>query len=244
MAYQMYEMSSSFIELRNVYKSFGTQEVLKNITLNVNPHEIVGLIGPSGAGKSTIIKVALGMEKADKGSAEVFDTKMPNRKLLKDIGYMAQTDALYEGLTAKENLKFYARMKDLRDDLDAQIVKVAEIVDLSDSLNKRVENFSGGMQRRLSLAIALLGKPDLLVLDEPTVGIDPALRKKIWAELSRLRNDGCGILITTHVMDEAELCDRVILFNGEVIANDTPANLETNYQVNSIEEVFLKAEGE
>lgn len=172
-------MNKSIIELKNIAKSFGKQNVLKKINLNVQQEQIVGLIGPSGSGKSTIIKIALGMEEADKGIAKIFEAKMPNRKLLSKIGYMAQTDALYMTLTGFENLKFYAKMKGIKSsELQLQIDHVAEVVDLKDALNKRVEGYSGGMMRRLSLGIALLGNPKLLILDEPTVGIDPALRRK------------------------------------------------------------------
>ncbi|ANI97301.1 ABC transporter ATP-binding protein [Pediococcus pentosaceus] len=238
-------MNKSIIELKNIAKSFGKQNVLKNINLNVQQGQIVGLIGPSGSGKSTIIKIALGMEVADKGTAEIFEAKMPNRKLLSKIGYMAQTDALYMTLTGFENLKFYAKMKGIKSsELQLQIDHVAEVVDLKDALNKRVEGYSGGMMRRLSLGIALLGNPKLLILDEPTVGIDPALRRKIWRELKRIKNNGQSILITTHVMDEAEQVDEVaLILDGNVIALDSPKNLKRQYDVPSIEDVFLKAEG-
>ncbi|KAF5440139.1 ABC transporter ATP-binding protein [Pediococcus sp. EKM202D] len=238
-------MNKSVIELKNIAKSFGKQNVLKNINLNVQQGQIVGLIGPSGSGKSTIIKIALGMEVADKGIAKIFEAKMPNRKLLSKIGYMAQTDALYMTLTGFENLKFYAKMKGIKSsELQLQIGHVAEVVDLKDALNKRVEGYSGGMMRRLSLGIALLGNPKLLILDEPTVGIDPALRRKIWRELKRIKNNGQSILITTHVMDEAEQVDEVaLILDGNVIALDSPKNLKRQYDVPSIEDVFLKAEG-
>ncbi|GAQ00279.1 glycosyl transferase family 2 [Companilactobacillus farciminis] len=204
---------------------------------------IIGLIGPSGAGKSTIIKIILGMEVPDKGSTTVFEQTMPNRKLLGRIGYMAQSDALYEQLTGQENLQFYADMKALRNSKQF-IEHIAEVVDLTKDLDKRVSGYSGGMKRRLSLAIAMLGNNDILILDEPTVGVDPALRRKIWQELQNLRNQGKTILVTTHVMDEAQLCDDVaLLLDGKIIAYDDPLSLEKIYQVNSIEEVFLKAEG-
>ncbi|WP_137625400.1 ABC transporter ATP-binding protein [Lactiplantibacillus pingfangensis] len=238
-------MSQAIIDLQHLAKKFGNQTVLKDINLTVNPGEIVGLIGPSGAGKSTVIKVTLGMEVTSGGSAKVFGTVMPNRQLLGRIGYMAQTDALYDTLTGRENLKFYGLMKGIaKADMTREVDYVAKVVDLTADLNKRVSGYSGGMMRRLSLAIALLGKPDLLILDEPTVGIDPALRRQIWAELGRIRDEGRSILITTHVMDEAELCGRVaLLLDGKVMAFDAPAALEQQYQVKTIEDVFLKAEG-
>ncbi|UQS82535.1 ABC transporter ATP-binding protein [Bombilactobacillus folatiphilus] len=239
-------MSQTIINLKQIHKKFGPQIVLDDISFQVSLGEIVGLIGPSGAGKSTIIKITLGMEKSDRGQATVFQTIMPNRKLLHQIGYMAQSDALYDSLTAYENLVFFAQMKGVaKQQLVSEIQRVSAVVDLSEYLSKRVGGYSGGMKRRLSLAIALLGNPPLLVLDEPTVGIDPALRRKIWHELTRLKTAGHAILITTHVMDEAELTDRVaLLLGGHLIANAAPQVLEAQYQVPTIEDVFLKAEGD
>lgn len=238
-------MTQPIIELRQIAKKFGKQEVLKEIDFNVDAGQIVGLIGPSGSGKSTIIKIALGMEVANRGEAKIFGQKMPSRTLLSRIGYMAQTDALYLTLTGRENLKFYAQMKGIKGkQLQDQIQHVSQVVDLTDALNRKVQGYSGGMMRRLSLAIALLGDPELLILDEPTVGIDPALRRQIWAELKRIKNDGKSVLVTTHVMDEAEQVDQVaLILNGDVIALDSPAELKKKYQVPTIEDVFLKAEG-
>ncbi|WP_247909010.1 ABC transporter ATP-binding protein [Streptococcus sanguinis] len=236
----------TLLHLQDLVKSFDHQIVLNHVSFELQTGEIIGLIGPSGAGKSTMIKTMLGMEKADGGEALVLDHTMPNRHILGDIGYMAQSDALYEALSGQENLEFFGQLKGLsKRDLTAEISHVAQVVDLTEHLNKTVSGYSGGMKRRLSLAIALLGNPQLLILDEPTVGIDPSLRKKIWKELIELRDNGVGILVTTHVMDEAELTDKVgLLLGGKIIAFDTPKNLKESYNVSSIEEVFLKAEGE
>ncbi|WP_125588921.1 ABC transporter ATP-binding protein [Companilactobacillus jidongensis] len=234
----------SVITLNNVVKSFGKQTVLDHVNMQIYPGQIVGLIGPSGAGKSTVIKIVLGMELADSGRTTVFGKQMPNRELLGRIGYMAQSDALYESLSGRENLQFYSDMKGLnKRSAGMQINHVAQVVDLIPDLDKRVSGYSGGMKRRLSLAIALLGNNDVLILDEPTVGVDPALRRSIWTELKNLRNQGKTIMVTTHVMDEAELVDEVaLLLGGSIIAYSDPYSLKQYYQVNSIEEVFLKAE--
>ena len=234
------------ISLTHLVKKFGNQTVLKDVNFNVESGQIVGLIGPSGSGKSTVIKIALGMEVSDGGNAEVLGKTMPNRQLLGQIGYMAQSDALYDSLSGYENLKFFAQMKGIsKANVKTEIEHVTQVVDLQDDIKKRVSGYSGGMQRRLSLAIALLGKPELLVLDEPTVGIDPALRRKVWTELKAIREQGRSILITTHVMSEAEQVDQVaLLLGGKVIAFDTPSQLKEQYQVSSIEDAFLKAEGE
>ena len=232
------------IEIEKLSKSFGEQKVLDKIDFKLESGEIVGLIGPSGSGKSTLIKTMLGMEKADEGEALVLDYKMPKREILSNIGYMAQSDALYEMLTGYENLEFFGKMKGvLSDKLKKEIEYIAEVVDLTDDLKKLVSKYSGGMKRRLSLAIALIGSPELLILDEPTVGIDPSLRKNIWKELFKQRDNGVEILVTTHVMDEAELTDKVgLLLNGDIIDFDTPQQLKVKNNVKTIEEVFLKVE--
>ena len=232
------------IDIEKLSKSFGKQKVLDKIDFKLESGEIVGLIGPSGSGKSTLIKTMLGMEKADEGEALVLDYKMPKREILSNIGYMAQSDALYEMLTGYENLDFFGKMKGVPSDkLKKEIEYIAEIVDLTNDLKKLVSKYSGGMKRRLSLAIALIGSPELLILDEPTVGIDPSLRKNIWKELFKQRDSGVGILVTTHVMDEAELTDKVgLLLNGDIIDFDTPQQLKVKNNVKTIEEVFLKVE--
>ena len=232
------------IEIEKLSKSFGEQKVLDKIDFKLEIGEIVGLIGPSGSGKSTLIKTMLGMEKADEGEALVLDYKMPKREILSNIGYMAQSDALYEMLTGYENLEFFGKMKGVPSDkLKKEIEYIAEIVDLTNDLKKLVSKYSGGMKRRLSLAITLIGSPELLILDEPTVGIDPSLRKNIWKELFKQRDSGVGILVTTHVMDEAELTDKVgLLLNGNIIDFDTPQQLKVKNNVKTIEEVFLKVE--
>lgn len=234
------------IKLDHLEKKFGDRTILHDINLTVSAGEIVGLIGPSGSGKTTTIKTMLGMEKATQGTALVLDKTMPNRQVLSKIGYMAQSDALYESLSAKENLEFFGKMKGVTGrELQEEIIHVSKVVDLQNYLNQRVSGYSGGMKRRLSLAIALLGQPELLILDEPTVGIDPALRRQIWRELLNLRDQGQSILITTHVMDETELTDRVaLLLHGDVIAFASPKELEKQYEVPTIEDVFLKAEEE
>ena len=218
----------TLLHLQDLQKSFGQQLVLNHVGFELQSEEIIGLIGPSGAGKSTMIKTMLGMEKADSGIALVLENTMPNRHILGDIGYMAQSDALYDALSGQENLQFFGKLKGLsKKDLSSEIAHVAQVVDLTDHLNKAVSGYSGGMKRRLSLSIALLGNPQLLILDEPTVGIDPSLRKKSWNELMALRDKGVGILVTTHVMDEAELTDKVgLLLGGKIIAFDTPKSLK------------------
>lgn len=225
-------------------KSFGKLDVLKDVSVQLPSGTILGLIGPSGAGKTTLIKCLLGMEKLDNGDVEIFNTPMPNRKILAKIGYMGQSDALYEDLNAKENLTFFGNLMNITgNELDSAIEKYLNLVDLQDFKNQLVTTYSGGMKRRLSLAITLLSNPDLLVLDEPTVGIDPSLRVDIWQQLRDLANEQKAIIVTTHIMDEAEKCDQVaLIINGGILALGTPSQLKEQFKAASIEEVFLKAE--
>ncbi|RLQ93442.1 ABC transporter ATP-binding protein [Falsibacillus albus] len=233
------------VNAKNVSKSFGSHEVLKDISLEVQEGEIYGLLGPSGSGKTTLVKMMMGLEKAASGEMIVNNTQMPSITPLIDIGYMAQSDALYTDLTAKENLEFFAALYGLKGKAKKdRIQSVMEIVGLQNDLHKTILQYSGGMKRRLSLAIALLHQPKLLILDEPTVGIDPVLRKSIWDQFQQLKKEGTAIFVTTHVMDEAERCDKLgLIRDGLLIANDSPRNIKEKHGVASIEEVFLTVGG-
>lgn len=170
----------SAVTISNLSKSYQSRPVLANINFSIKKGEIFGLLGPSGSGKTTLIKMIIGMEKPNEGEIRVLDTLMPSLPVLNQIGYMGQADALYEDLTAKENLAFFATLYGLKKhDRKSKIDQVLNLVDLQDHKHKKCGRFSGGMKRRLSLAIALLHSPVLLALDEPTVGIDPLLRKSI-----------------------------------------------------------------
>jgi ABC-2 type transport system ATP-binding protein len=237
-------MSSSIV-INKVSKNFGKKKVLNQINLTVKSGEIFGLIGPSGSGKTSLVKIIVGMDSPSRGDVQVLNTAVPNLKLLQRIGYMAQADALYSDLTGEENLAFFASLFKLKkEEKKKRIAYSAHLVNLSDELKKKVQNYSGGMKRRLSLAVALIQNPEILILDEPTVGIDPELRQSIWAELYRLKNEGKTILVTTHVMDEAEKCDRLAMVrDGEIITSGSPAELKEQYGITSLEEVFLTAGG-
>lgn len=233
------------IIVEHVYKMFGKKEVLHDIQLTVEPGQIYGLIGPSGSGKTTLVKLIVGMDRPTKGDIHVLGTAIPSLQILQQIGYMAQADALYNDLTGAENLTFFASLFKLKkEDQKKRIAYASSLVNLTDDLGKKVQAYSGGMKRRLSLAIALIQDPQILVLDEPTVGIDPELRLSIWKELNRLKNEGKTILVTTHVMDEAEKCDRLAMIrDGKLITSGSPSELKAAYGIASLEEVFLKAGG-
>lgn len=234
------------VTIQDVSKSFGKKVILKNITFEIKEARIYGFIGPSGAGKTTIVKMIVGMDLPNKGSIYLLGEKMPNLNILQQVGYMAQSDALYNALTGKENLVFFASLFKLnKTERQNRIAYAADLVNLTSDLDKKVSAYSGGMKRRLSLAIALIQNPKVLILDEPTVGIDPELRLSIWNELLRLKEEeGKTIIITTHVMDEAEKCDYISMVrDGALIANGTPSQLKEQYSVNTLEEVFLNAGG-
>lgn len=235
------------VSLQGVSKAFGKNTLLKNIDFNSESGNIYGLIGPSGAGKTTIIKMIVGMDAADQGSVYLLNKKMPNLGILQEIGYMAQSDALYTALTGKENLQFFASLYKLsKKEREERLEYTANLVNLTSELVKKVSAYSGGMKRRLSLAIALIQNPEELILDEPTVGIDPQLRQTIWNELVRLKNEeGKTILVTTHVMEEAEKCDSISMVReGVTIANGTPSELKKLYSADTLDGVFLQAGGE
>ncbi|WP_274432650.1 ABC transporter ATP-binding protein [Alicyclobacillus sp. ALC3] len=229
------------IEVRAVERRFGKKLVLQDIDLDIRPAEVFGLLGPSGSGKTTLVKLIAGIDEATHGMVTVEGVRMPRRDMLGRIGYMAQSDALYEELTAKENLTFFASLFGLKGKHRARrIEEVMELVNLTDSLRKLVSAYSGGMKRRLSLAVALLHRPGVLILDEPTVGIDPVLRMAIWKELRAMKDEGTTIVVTTHVMDEAEKCDRLgMIRDGRLIAVGTPDELKAHTQATNLEAAFL-----
>ncbi|MBS4196173.1 ABC transporter ATP-binding protein [Lederbergia citri] len=235
----------STIIVDSVSKSFGNKVVLNKIDLTVEPGQIYGLIGPSGSGKTTLVKIIVGMDRPTEGNVHVLGTAVPNLNLLQEMGYMAQADALYSDLTGEENLAFFASLFKLKKSMKKErIAYAAELVNLTSHLKKKVRDYSGGMKRRLSLAVALIQDPQVLILDEPTVGIDPELRQSIWAELRYLKEKGKTILITTHVMDEAEKCDQLAMVrDGEIITSGSPSELREKYGITSLEEIFLKAGG-
>lgn len=234
------------IEIQNVTKRFDGNIVIDDISLVIPKNQLIGILGPSGCGKTTLLKCLMGMLPTTEGSIHVLKKLVPHKDLLKNIGYMAQSDALYQDLTGKENLMFFASMYRMPLEQKIQHIQyVTQLVNLEDSIDKLVETYSGGMKRRLSLAISLLHQPDLLILDEPTVGIDPKIKKQVWQELRKLNQvEGKSILMTTHAMDEVEQCDQaILLYNGKVLAFDTPSNILATYGVSHFDEVFIQLGG-
>ena len=229
------------IEINQIKKSFGKQMVLNNISLVISTGKIFCLLGASGSGKTTLLRIMMGAISAEGGTVSIGGTIVPDRLLLGNIGYMPQNEALYGELSIWDNLKFFAGIHKLN---SSTFVKNAEellqIVDLSNERNKLIRNCSGGMKKRISLAAALIHHPKLLLLDEPTVGVDPVLRKKIWNYLEELKNNGTTIIVTTHVMDEVRECDNAALLrNGKIIATDTVENLISGTPNGRIDDLFF-----
>lgn len=229
------------ISIKNINKSYGKKQTLFDISLDIPKGSIYGLLGPSGCGKSTLVKTIVGISNASSGTIHILGEEIPNMNILSNIGYMAQSAALYPTISAYDNLKFFGQLYNFKkDELEKRISYVSELVNLSHYLKKKVDTFSCGMKQRLSLAIALLGNPKILILDEPTVGIDPVLRKSIWKELTAISSLGITILITTHIMDEAIKCDYLSMMReGRILATGTPDEIQEKSQTNSLEEAFI-----
>jgi ABC-2 type transport system ATP-binding protein len=230
------------VHLSHVSKQFKKQQVLQDISLTVESNEIFGLIGPSGAGKTTLIRLIIGAIEADKGEIRIGEIKIPSLHALREIGYMPQNDALYSDLSGIDNLLFFGGMYGIKKaELRKRVREVLQLVSLEEDGGKRVSLYSGGMKKRLSIAVALLAEPNLLILDEPTVGIDPLLRKKIWDQFRALKAQGKTIIVTTHVMDEAENCDRLaLLYDGGIIACDRVEALLARTEHHTVEELFFQ----
>ncbi len=231
------------ITVDNLSKGFSGKPVLKGISFATSGGSILCLLGPSGAGKTTLIRLILGAIPADGGSIAISGLTVPNLGVLQHIGYMPQNDALYDDLSGEDNLKFYGslfRMDSKR--RKARIDEVLALVDLTADRGKLVRYYSGGMKKRLSLATALLNEPQLLLLDEPTVGIDPVLKRTVWQRFAAMKEKGITLIISTHVMDEVTLCDTAaLLYGGRLIHYDTVNNLIASTDTGRIEELFFKA---
>ena len=244
-------MAEEFLTVKNLHKSFNEHKAVNGVSFTILRGEIFGLLGPNGAGKTTTIRMLSTVLEPDSGDATVggYSVRSNADAVRSLIGVCPQELALYADLSALDNLVFFGRMTGLGGkEARAQAMANLELMGLVERARGRVDKFSGGMKRRVNLAIALMGSPELLFLDEPTVGIDPQSRNKIYETIEGLREKGMTILYTTHYMEEADrLCDRIaIVDGGQIVAMDTPHGLKS--QIGSpeqvtLEEVFLKLTG-
>jgi ABC-2 type transport system ATP-binding protein len=226
------------VEVHDVYKTFGAVHALEGLSLRTHKGEIYGLLGPNGAGKSTLIRTIVGLHTPDSGSVTVLGTRIPDKTILARIGYMTQASALYNDLTIWQNVAFFAGLMGCRD--HAAIADAIAFIDLTHRKDSRVGTLSGGMRQRVSLATVLVHKPELILLDEPTVGVDPQLRFQFWDHFRAMTALGITLIVSSHVMDEAERCDRLgFIRSGQLIAEGTSESLRQQAGTDDIEQAFL-----
>jgi len=233
----MIQTTQNAVEVHDVVKRFGRLRALDGISLSVRRGEIYGLLGPNGAGKTTLIRAIVGLVRPDSGTVTVLGRRMPELAVLSRIGYMTQAAALYPDLSVEENVRFFAAINGARDGVD----EVLRFVELFDRRTSLVATLSGGMRTRASMACALVHQPELLLLDEPTVGVDPQLRAQLWERFQQMAANGTTIIVSSHVMDEAERAQRLglILF-GKLLAQGSANELRRQAGVDRLEDAFLK----
>jgi ABC-2 type transport system ATP-binding protein len=233
----------SIVKLENIHKKYREFSAVKDMTLEIKKGEIYGLLGPNGAGKSTTIKMICGVLPPTSGRGEVLglDLYRAPEEIKKSIGYMSQRFSLYEDLTVKENIRFFANIYGLsKADIKERMGQIISMAGLEDRVNQLTGNLSGGWKQRLALGCAIIHKPKLLILDEPTAGVDPVSRRLFWEMLYALSAQGITILVTTHYMDEAQSCDRVgFVFNGTKLREGIPSELIKSLGVDNLEDVFI-----
>jgi ABC-2 type transport system ATP-binding protein len=228
------------VQAVGLVKRFGSIRALDGLTLGVQRGEKYGLLGPNGSGKTTLIRSIVGLVAPDEGEVRVLGEKVPSPLTSSRIGYMTQSAALYEDLTVRENLFFFARLFGTPGQTADRVEEVLRLVHLTDRSGTPVRALSGGLRQRASLAAALIHEPELLLLDEPTVGVDPELRLVLWDHIDRLNALGKTIIVSTHVMEEAERCGRIALLRaGRLLAEGSPLELKQGAGAASMEAAYL-----
>lgn len=225
------------IDVSGLRVARGGREVLHSLTFAVPAGAITGLLGPSGSGKTTLLRAIVGLQAGVDGRLEVLGRQAGSAELRRDIGYVGQTPAVYADLSVRRNLEYFAAVLDVP---ATAVDRVLDEVALTDAAEQQVGTLSGGQRARTSLAVALLDAPRLLVLDEPTVGLDPVLRRDLWALFRRLTGAGRTLVVSSHVMDEAQRCDRLLLLrDGRLVADDTLAGVLEQTSAADVEAAFL-----
>jgi ABC-2 type transport system ATP-binding protein len=232
------------ITLKNITKSYGPFKALDDLNLSIPKGEVFGLLGPNGAGKTTLIKLITGQLSPSDGIVSLFEGQAPHDiETRKHLGVMPQDLALYPELSVSENMKFFGHLYGLKKEgLSKRIPEVLSLIELESKKDVPTEFLSGGMKRRASLACALIHQPKILILDEPTAGVDPILRRKFWDLFKELASLGSTILMTTHHISEAIRCDQVaFLREGKLIEEGDPSSIVERYKVSDLEEAFAMA---
>jgi len=234
----MKSLSDTAVEARSLSVSRGGREVLHDVTFGLPAGRITGLVGPSGGGKTTLMRTVVGVQRHVSGEVRVLGMAAGSAALRRCVGYGTQSQAAYEDLSVRENLVYFAALLGARGE---QVEELLARVDLEAAAGQLVRSLSGGQRSRVSLAMALLGEPRLLVLDEPTVGLDPLLREHLWGLFRELSGAGRTLLVSSHVMDEAARCDEVLLLReGMVLAHATPAELLGRTGTSDLDDAFLR----
>ena len=226
------------IEVQDLVVERGKRRVLHGISCSVPAGSVVGLLGPSGSGKTTMIRAIVGVQIVKSGTVTVLGQPAGSTVLRRTVGYVTQAPSVYADLSVRENARYFAALYGLG---AAEANRAIADVGLADAAGQLVGNLSGGQRSRASLACAMLGTPRLLVLDEPTVGQDPVLRADLWAKFHELAAHGTTLLVSSHVMDEAARCDRLLLIrDGRLIGDDTPAGIRAAAATDDLDEAFLR----
>ena len=218
--------------------SRGGRVVVDAVTADVARGSVTGMVGPSGSGKTTLMRAVVGVQRHVTGTVEVLGGPAGAPSLRRRVSYLTQTPSVYGDITVVANLRYFAAMVEATDD---DVSHVLDVVGMGPEAGHRVDRLSGGQQARVALASVLLGRPDLLVLDEPTVGLDPALRAELWGTFRALAAEGTTLLVSTHVMDEAARCESVLLLrDGRLLTQETPASLLERTGASDLDEAFLR----
>jgi ABC-2 type transport system ATP-binding protein len=226
------------VEIDGLDVDRGGRSVLRGLSARLQAGRVTGLLGPSGCGKTTLIRAIVGVQRVTGGDVRVLGEPAGSPSLRRRVAYVTQSPSVYADLTVQENLRYFASVLGVP---PGQIGRALAAVDLADAGDQLTGTLSGGQRSRVSLAAALLGEPDLLVLDEPTVGLDPVLRRDLWTLFHRLAGDGATLLVSSHVMDEAARCDRLLLMReGGLVADTTPGELRERTGEQEMETAFLK----
>ena len=229
--------STTSIEIHDLRVRRGGKLVLPGVSLDIRPGIVTGLLGPSGSGKSTLMRAIVGVQIVESGEVTVLGGPAGSPENRRRVGYVTQAPSVYGDLTVRENLHYFARILDVPDN---RVGEAIGIVDLGGHEGQVVRTLSGGERSRVSLATALLGHPDVLVLDEPTVGLDPVLRRELWNTFHRLAEQGATLLVSSHVMDEAARCDELVLMrDGLIVAAAPPGELLARTGAADLEDAFL-----